>query len=98
MTFTHDGVVFDLARVFVDVIGVEWRWTGGYSESGEPLLLGSGDRTPVPLPDVYHDHGPLIPLPTKPALTFLADYAASLQDGHTESYEQWARRTAQAAT
>ena len=85
MTFTHDGVVFDLARVFVDVIGVEWRWTGGYSEAGEPLLLGSGDRTPVPLP-------------TKPALTFLADYAASLQDGHTESYEQWARRTAQAAT
>lgn len=100
-TYLHDGTEFDLDAGFIDVIGVEWRWTGGYSDAGEPLLLGDNHPTPLPLPDVYHDHGPLIPLPKRPSRKLVkeaisADYMASIQDGHTESYEQYALRTARA--
>ena len=61
-SYVHDGVDFDLSRTFVDVVGVEWRWTGQWNAASEPLMRGN-HPTPVPLPDVYHDHGPLIPLP-----------------------------------
>ncbi|MFC5802744.1 phiSA1p31-related protein [Streptomyces formicae] len=61
-TFVHDGVEFDLDRTYVDVVGVEWRWTGQRNEHGEPLMTGGGENIAVPLPDVYHDHGPLIPV------------------------------------
>ncbi|MFD9222046.1 phiSA1p31-related protein [Streptomyces sp. NPDC060064] len=62
--YLHDDVDFDLTRTFVDVVGVEWRWSGQWSAAGEPLMRAAGDTTGVPLPDVYHDHGPLIPVPT----------------------------------
>ncbi|MET9727717.1 phiSA1p31-related protein [Streptomyces zaomyceticus] len=100
-TYLHDGTEFDLDGGFIDVIGIEWTWTGRYTDTGEPLLFGGGSPTPVPLPDVYHDHGPLIPLP-KPSPSRLvraavsADYTASIRDGHTESYEEYALRTTRA--
>jgi hypothetical protein len=102
--YIHDGIAFDLDRAFVDVVGVEWRWSGGYSPAGEPLLVGGvGQSTGVPLPDVYRDHGPLLALPAKPSAALRkavvsADYAASVAAGHVETYEQWALRTAQATS
>ncbi|TXS14019.1 hypothetical protein EAO70_20775 [Streptomyces sp. adm13(2018)] len=101
-TYLHDGTEFDLTGGFVDVIGVEWTWTGRYTDTGEPLLFGGGHPLPVPLPDVYHDHGPLIPLPKRPTsqlarAVMTADFTASIRDGHTESYEEYALRTAAAS-
>lgn len=71
-SYVHDGTVFDLDRRFVDVVGVEWRWTGQRNEAGEPLMRSFHRTRPhpdgaLPLPDVYHDHGPLIPMPDRPA-------------------------------
>jgi hypothetical protein len=102
-TYIHDGITFDLDCGFVDVVGIEWRWSGGYSPAGEPLLVGGvGQSTGVPLPDVYRDHGPLIPLPAAPTARLRkqvvsADYQASVAAGLSESYAAWALRTAQDA-
>lgn len=68
--FEHDGTVFDLDRDYIDVTGVVWAWSSMWTADGEPLM-GSrveggkfGANEPLrPLPDVYHDHGPLIPRP-----------------------------------
>ncbi|MFG3488493.1 phiSA1p31-related protein [Streptomyces sp. NPDC047972] len=100
-SYLHDGTSFDLDGGFIDVIGVEWTWTGRYTDTGEPLLVAAGDPTPVPLPTVYHDHGPLIQLPKRTTkglarVALSADYTASVRDGHTESYEEYALRTAAA--
>ncbi|MBX9425487.1 phiSA1p31-related protein [Streptomyces lateritius] len=100
--YLHDGTEFDLNGGFTDVIGVEWTWTGRYSDTGEPLLVGGGHSTPLPLPTVYHDHGPLIPLPKRSTGRLVraavsADFTASVRDGHTESYEQYALRTTRAS-
>ncbi|TXS21419.1 hypothetical protein EAO71_27350 [Streptomyces sp. ms191] len=86
----------------MDVIGVEWRWSGQCTETGEPLLIGSGDKTPLPLSVVYRDHGPLIPLPARPSKAMFkdaisGDFARTVEAGYVESYEDWARRTAGAA-
>ncbi len=88
--YVHDGIEFDLDRTYMDVVGVEWRWTGQRNEHGEPLMLGAGPQTPIPLPDVYHDHGPLIALDPKPsAADYRAaideDYAATMAAGYIES-------------
>lgn len=69
MTYTHDGIAFDLDVTHTDVTGVEWQWTGQYTEDGEPLMgsVPHGCSMPegpaVSLPDVYAYHGPLIPTP-----------------------------------
>lgn len=101
-TYIHDDVEFDLDNGFVDVLGIEWKWTGGYSDASEPLLVCGLDGTPFPLPDVYHDHGPLIPLPKRPTRALARqvvaeDYTASVAAGLTESYEDYALRTARAS-
>ncbi|GGT85443.1 phiSA1p31-related protein [Streptomyces coeruleorubidus] len=63
-TYLHDGIVFDLNVPHLDVTGVEWRWIGVRTETGEPLMQAMPDSsTPIPLPDVYAMHGPLIPAP-----------------------------------
>lgn len=67
--YVHDGIEFDLDRAYVDVVGVEWRWTGQRNPEGEPLMLGAGPQSLVSLPDVYRDHGPLIPMATSGRLT-----------------------------
>lgn len=91
-TYLHDGIVFDLARSFVDVIGVEWEWRGQWTDSGEPLLVSPGlPDSPVPLPDVYRDHGPLVPISRRPsAAQYRAavdvDYAATVAAGYVEDH------------
>ncbi|WP_433406913.1 phiSA1p31-related protein [Streptomyces sp. CA-146814] len=57
-----DGVVIDLTRTQIDVIGGEWEFTGDTTQTGEPLML-SGDTGPFPLSYVYVTYGPLIPAP-----------------------------------
>lgn len=94
--YIHDGVAFDLDLRYVDVIGIEWHWTGRYNEGGEPILSAAGGE--ASLPEVYHDHGPLIPMPARQSKAQSLDFARSLQDGHVESYEQYAVRTTQAAS
>lgn len=63
-TYLHDGITFDLGVPHLDVTGVEWRWTGTRTSAGEPLMQAMPDSSaPIPLPDVYAMHGPLIPAP-----------------------------------
>ncbi|WP_434744595.1 phiSA1p31-related protein [Streptomyces sp. A-14] len=96
--YEHDGVVFDLTRCFVDVVGVEWEWRGQWNEAGEPLLVSPGlPDSPVPLPDVYRDHGPLIPISPRPsAAQYRAavdvDYANTVAAGYVESPAEFAAR------
>jgi hypothetical protein len=91
-TFEYDGSVFDLTRSFVDVLGVEWEWRGQWTASGEPLLVSPGlPESPVPLPDVYRDHGPLITINPRPsAAQYRAavdvDYAATVAAGYVEAH------------
>lgn len=91
-TYLHDGIVFDLTRSFVDVAGVEWEWRGQWTPSREPLLVSPGlPESPVPLPDVYRDHGPLIPLSPRPsAAQYRAavdpDYAATVAAGYIDDH------------
>jgi hypothetical protein len=59
--YLHDGVEFDLDCEFVDVTGVIWSWTGGWSPAGEPMLRSDASGPDLPLPDAYYYHGPLIP-------------------------------------
>lgn len=89
-SYVHDGTTFDLDRAYMDVIGIEWTWTGEWTATGEPLMRGGAQRTPVPLPDVYHDHGPLIPVAAKPSASVYRaavdpDFAASMAAGFVES-------------
>ncbi|WP_055693744.1 phiSA1p31-related protein [Streptomyces prasinopilosus] len=69
-TYLHDGTTFGLDIAYLDVTGVEWRWTGSYNEAGEPLM-GSPDEYAFlappfySLPDLYATHGPLIPTPRR---------------------------------
>lgn len=71
MTFTHDGIVFDLAVTYRDVTGVEWQWTGDRNTAGEPLMgatmSGGSFFQPglLSLPDLYAYMGPLIPSPSR---------------------------------
>jgi hypothetical protein len=97
-TFLHDGTLFDLDRTFVDVIGCEWKWTGQNNDAGEPLMR-AGDVL-LSLPDVYHDHGPLIAVavaPTGSAIrrAFSAAFTASSAAGYVEADpDKWAARLA----
>ncbi|MGY0062759.1 phiSA1p31-related protein [Streptomyces sp. LZ34] len=62
-TYEIDDARIDLDRVHCDAIGVEWEWTGTRDAKGAPLMQAVyGPSTPVPLPDVHDDHGPLIPV------------------------------------
>ncbi|MFI5739108.1 phiSA1p31-related protein [Streptomyces anulatus] len=91
-TYLHDNIIFDLTRSFVDVLGVEWEWHGQWTPAGEPLLVSPGlPESPVPLPDVYRDHGPLIPISRRPsAAQYRAavdpDYAATVAAGYVENH------------
>ena len=94
-SYVHDGVEFDLdAYEWVDAIGVPWVWSGDWQGRMPLMRSGIGDAL-VPLPDVYRDHGPLIPRPrpdapkrTGPSAGFLASLAA----GYVENDEQFAAR------
>lgn len=91
-TYLHDGIEFDLTRCFVDVAGVEWEWRGERNEAGEPLLVSPGlPESPVPLPDVYRDHGPLIPISPRPSASQYRaavdiDYTATVAAGYVDDH------------
>ncbi|MFF1650190.1 phiSA1p31-related protein [Streptomyces sp. NPDC058240] len=100
--YLHDGVTFDLDVPLADVLGVEWIWTGGWAD-GEPLLACRSDRadcqTALPLPTVYRDHGPLIPLTPRPtADQYRAavdpDYADTVRSGYVETPAAFGARIA----
>ncbi|MGW1102774.1 phiSA1p31-related protein [Streptomyces sp. NPDC002540] len=96
--YSHDGVTFDLDVPHADVLGVEWAWTGGWAE-GEPLMVAPGHEMPLPLPTVYRDHGPLIPLSPRPtAGQYRAavdpDYADTVAAGYVESPAEFGARIA----
>ena len=69
-SFTWDGQVFDLTHPWVDVIGVEWNWTGAYSSTGEPLMGSEQGGTLRTLPDLYRGLGPLLPILPRLPLSF----------------------------
>ena len=100
-TYVFEDVEFDLTIAYVDVIGVEWSWTGGWTEAGEPLMRTPGVTVPAPLPDVYHDHGPLIPIHPRPsaaqctaAIDVDPDYAATVAAGYVEEPAAFGERIA----
>lgn len=79
-----DGTVLDLSRDLVDVTGVVWAWTGKRDRRGQPLMRSRLNASfmhhakPVPLDEVYANHGPLIPQPAPvTAAERLAAYTAS---------------------
>ncbi|MFD5137496.1 phiSA1p31-related protein [Streptomyces sp. NPDC058378] len=97
-TFTFEGVEFDLTISYADTIGVEWTWANAWTAAGEPLMRTLGMTTLVSLPDVYHQHGPLIPIHPRPsAAQFKAavdpDYAETVAAGYVETPAQFSART-----
>lgn len=104
-TYVHEGVEFDLALTYADVTGVEWIWIGKESTTGEPLMRQLSDRgdcqTLIPLPTLYWNHGPLIPISPRPTYTERRiavdvdpNYAASVAAGLYETYPQYRDRLA----
>jgi hypothetical protein len=79
-TYLHDGIEFDLDGDFADVTGVVWSWTGRWSPAEEPMLTSDGPGPDLPLPDVYHYHGPLIPIRRKTLARRLSPTFAATQD------------------
>lgn len=105
-TYTFEGVVFDLTIPYADVTGVEWEWTGDWSDSGEPLMRQRSDKgdcqTPLPFPTLYKTHGPLIPIspgPTREQYRAAVDqdYAATVAAGYVETPAEFGRRIAAAS-
>ncbi|MFD4921203.1 phiSA1p31-related protein [Streptomyces goshikiensis] len=90
--YLHDGVEFDLDCEFVDVTGVVWSWTGGWSAAGEPLLRSDASGPDLPLPDVYLYHGPLIPRRRRVTVKPGAAFAATVADGYVESDAKFGAR------
>ncbi|MFE2973291.1 phiSA1p31-related protein [Streptomyces sp. NPDC059258] len=104
-TYLHDGIDFDLTIPYADVTGGEWMWTGDRS-AGEPLMRQRSDRgdcqTPIPFPDLYRTHGPLIPISPRPsAAQYRAavdvNYAATVAAGYVESPAEFGARITPAA-
>jgi hypothetical protein len=101
--FAFDGITFDMTRSYADVLGVVWHWVGDRNTAGEPLMTAAGGGT-LSLPDLYLNHGPLIPLPSplpngafatalRP-LVGRTDFEASVEDGFVEGVDEWFTRVA----
>lgn len=90
--YMHDGVEFDLDGDFADVLGVVWSWTGEWSPAAEPMLRSDvPSLMALPLPDVYHHQGPLIPIRRK-TVPWAKGFAESLAAGFVETDEAFAAR------
>lgn len=68
--FVWDGLEFDLTVSWLDAVGNQWTWSGTRNTAGEPLMFGQGGGRLWPLPDLYRDLGPLIPMLPRPRLNF----------------------------
>ena len=90
--YLHDGIAFDLDGDFADVTGVVWSWTGDWSPAAEPMLRTDAPVMALPLPDVHHYHGPLIPIGRKRATTVGAAFAATRDAGYVETDDEFAAR------
>lgn len=102
-TYKFEGVVFDLTIPYADVTGNEWMWTGDWSADREPLMRQRSDkndcRTPLPFPDLYKAHGPLIPISPRPSreqyrAAVDQDYANTVAAGYVETPAEFGRRIA----
>lgn len=98
-TYTFEGVTFDLTIAYADTIGVEWEWAKAWTAAGEPLMRTRGVTTLVSLPDVYKQHGPLIPIHPRPsaaqckaAVDVDPDYAATVAAGYDEPLDAFEAR------
>lgn len=80
-TYLHDGIAFDLTRVYADVTGVRWQWTSQHNTAGEPMMRSlTDDRYPdVSLPDLYASHGPLIIVTSRPSPDMIRDVLTAVQ-------------------
>ncbi len=90
--YLHDGVEFDLDGDFVDVTGVVWSWTGGWTSGEAPILRSDASGPDLSLPDVYHYHGPLLPRRRKSTARPGASFADTVAAGYVESDEAFAAR------
>ncbi|MFI9618065.1 phiSA1p31-related protein [[Kitasatospora] papulosa] len=100
-TFLFEGIEFDLTISYADTIGVEWEWAGAWTAAGEPLMRTHGVTMLVSLPDVYKQHGPLIPIHPRPsaaqykaAIDVDPDYAATVAAGYVEAPAAFGERIA----
>ncbi|MFD3999924.1 phiSA1p31-related protein [Streptomyces rubiginosohelvolus] len=92
-TFTFEGIEFDLEIAYRDVTGVEWQWSGERTPEGLPLMWEcshkSLSRSTITFPDLYWEHGPLIPVRELSGEDFRAaidpNYAATVAAGYVES-------------
>ncbi|MEU2674787.1 phiSA1p31-related protein [Streptomyces sp. NPDC007164] len=95
--YSHDGVTFDLDVPHADVVGVEWTWSGAWAD-GEPLMVAPGHHMPLPLPTVYRDHGPLMPISRPTVGQYRAavdpDYADTVAAGYVETPAAFGARLA----
>ncbi|MFD8577330.1 phiSA1p31-related protein [Streptomyces virginiae] len=90
--YLHNDIEFDLDCEFVDVTGVVWSWTGGWSPAGEPMLGSDASGPDLPLPDAYYYHGPLIPRRRKTTVKPSAAFMDTLRAGYVETDEAFAAR------
>ncbi|MFF5643033.1 phiSA1p31-related protein [[Kitasatospora] papulosa] len=100
-TYTFEDVVFDLSIAYADTIGVEWEWARAWTAAGEPLMRTHGVTMLVSLPDVYKQHGPLIPIYPRPsaaqckaAIDVDPNYAATVAAGYVEAPAAFGERIA----
>lgn len=100
-SFTFEGIKFDLTISYADTIGVEWTWARAWTADREPLMRTLGVTALVSLPDVYHQHGPLIPIHPRPSVAQYKaavdpDYAETVAAGYVETPDQFTARTSPA--
>ncbi|EGE40852.1 hypothetical protein GTY83_07325 [Streptomyces sp. SID4928] len=92
-TFTFEGIEFDLEIAYRDVTGVEWQWSGERTPEGLPLMWEcshkSLSQSTITFPDLYWEHGPLIPVRKLSGEDFRAaidsNYAATVAAGYVET-------------
>jgi len=101
--FIHDGTEFDLDIAYRDVTGVEWQWSGERTPEGVPLMWEcshkSESNSTISLPDLYKQHGPLIPIrggltsaDIKAAIDIDPNYADTEASGYLEPLDAFEAR------
>ncbi|MGC5534302.1 phiSA1p31-related protein [Streptomyces sp. SR-10] len=92
--FVFEGINFDLEIAYRDVTGVEWQWSGERTPEGLPLMWECSHKSmphsTITFPDLYWEHGPLIPVRGLSGADLRAaidpDYAATVAAGYVEAH------------